>query len=189
MLLLLYLCARALHVDTASAPLWNAFFWVVVLFSSLQLTAHKSLEKQGEGLFYHLMASSAQLVLARVFYHFLVLLGFSVLIVGGYFLLMGNPLKQPFFFLFALLSYWMNVAILLSMVGFLNTQSANSPLLHSTLGLPLLIPSLLLYLPITQATLYGMTAWEQWRASASIISLNVLYVSLGAVLFPHLRGV
>lgn len=186
-LFVLYFCLQPTQIDTTSVSVWNSFFWVLVLFSSVQITAHRSSEqKRGDALFYYLMASSAQLMIARVVYHFLVLLAFSILIVGGYFLLMGNPLKQPLFFLLTLLSYWVNAAILLSMVGVMGAKLTAASTLHAAVGLPMLLPSLLLYLPIGQATIYGMTPQEQGTAFLAILSLNALYIALGVLLFPYL---
>ena len=89
---------------------WNALFWIVALFASVNAVVKSFIqENSARQLYYYQLANPIAIIVSKILYNIFILLlinGLTYLMMG---LMVGNPTKSP-------PQYW--TAIVLGSIGF-----------------------------------------------------------------------
>jgi heme exporter protein B len=170
-----------------SIPTWNALFWIILLFSSVNAVAKSFVqEQQGRQLYYYMIASPESIILSKIFYNtgltlILALLGFGVFSV-----VLGNPVQDQGLFLLNLVLGAMGFSASLTMVSGIASKAGNNATLMAILSFPVIIPILLMAIRISKNALDGL----DWSVSSdkllSLLAINVLVATTSYLLFPYL---
>jgi heme exporter protein B len=170
-----------------SIPTWNALFWIILLFSSVNAVAKSFVqEQQGRQLYYYMIASPESIILSKIVYNtgltlILALLGFGVFSV-----VLGNPVQDQGLFLLNLVLGAMGFSASLTMVSGIASKAGNNATLMAILSFPVIIPILLMAIRISKNALDGL----DWSVSSdkllSLLAINVLVATTSYLLFPYL---
>ena len=97
---------------------WNALFWIIILFASINSCAKSFLqESKGRMLYYYTLTSPQAFVLSKIIYNSALMLILSLICFGFYSLFMGNIVENlPLFFLIIVL-WSIGISSLLSMMS------------------------------------------------------------------------
>ncbi len=171
-------------------PTWNALFWIIVLFAAFNAAARSfALESSGRRLYLYTLASPQSVILAKIIYNaciLLVMVSFGLLIFSG--LLGTDVLREAngFALMGVVMLGALGLSVQLSLVSALAATADQNLGLMAVLGLPIILPFLLILMRLSKNVLDGLA----WSVNASyvwqLIAITVLSVALSYILFPYL---
>ncbi|MGI4762867.1 MAG: heme exporter protein CcmB, partial [Janthinobacterium lividum] len=170
-------------------PAWNALFWVILLFAALG-AAGRGLAQESAGLrlYYYTVARPEAVVLAKIIYNALLLLALAVPGLLLYTLLLGNPVKDWPTYALSIALGAVSLASSLTLVAGIAARAGQGGggTLLAVLGLPVLVPVLLLLVKVSKNALDGLP-WEASQSSViTLVALNFIVGAVSYLLFPFL---
>lgn len=166
---------------------WNAIFWIIILFSSFQVVG-KSLIKEMERQFwyYQFVVTPEALIMSKLVYHFLMLnitSGLAWLFLSVFF---KNPVQDTYLFLIAIELACLGLSAGLTLVSAITAKTESNAALLPVLGFPMVIPTLLFVIRISITALDGLD-WEiALKNIWTLLGLDCLLIGLSFILFPYL---
>src|SRR5690606_26599194 len=132
-----------------SVPTWNALYWIIILFSSVNAVAKSFVqEHQGRQLYYYMVASPESIILSKIIYNTLLTLVLALLGYLVFSLILGNPVQDQMMFLLNLMLGAVGFSACLTMVSGIASKAGNNATLMAILSFPLVIPILLMAINI-----------------------------------------
>jgi heme exporter protein B len=177
-----YLCFKRI-VNPAT---WNALFWIILLFASINAVAKSFIyETKGKLLYIYTLASPQAVILSKIIYNavlLLVLSGLSLLIYG---LFIGDVVQDKLLFLLTLALGSFGFSSLLTMVSAIASKTGNNFTLMAILSFPIILPLLMVLIKLSKNALDGLERWDV-HFLLILVCINVIIVTLSYVLFRYL---
>lgn len=165
---------------------WNALFWIILLFASINGVAKSFIgETRGRLLYLYTLTSPQAVILSRILYNSLLLLLISILALGVYILFIGNLIQDPALFLLVLLLGSFGFSSLLTMVSAIAAKSNNNFTLMAILSFPIMMPLLIVLLKLSKNAIDGLEHWDLNYLSV-LFFINIIIVALSYLLFRYL---
>jgi heme exporter protein B len=181
-----YLSVGARQGNLAPAT-WNALYWVIILFSSVNAVAKSFIqEHQGRQIYYYSIASPEIIIISKIIYNsvltmVLALLGYLVFSV-----ILGNPVGDQGLFVLNLLIGSLGFSACLTMVSGIAAKAGNNATLMAILSFPVIIPILLMAIRVSKNAIDGL----DWSVSIdkliSLFAINLIISVTAYILFPYL---
>ncbi|QJX49217.1 ABC transporter permease [Hymenobacter taeanensis] len=169
------------------APAWNALFWIVLLFSAVNAVAKGFLqESRGRMLYYYTVVRPQAVILAKISYNALLLLGLALVAFFLYALVLGNPVQNVGLFVGNVLLGAVGFASTLTLVSGIAAKATNSSTLMAVLGFPLMVPMLLLLIKVSKNALDGLEFEASQSSLLTLVALNMIVGAVSYLLFPFL---
>ncbi|GGG57794.1 heme exporter protein CcmB [Hymenobacter glacieicola] len=169
------------------APAWNALFWIVLLFSAVNAVAKGFLqESRGRMLYYYTVVRPQAVILAKIGYNALLLLGLALVAFGLYAVVLGNPVENTPLFMGNMLLGAVGFASTLTLVSGIAAKATNSSTLMAVLGFPLMVPMLLLLIKVSKNALDGLEFEASQSSLLTLVALNLIVGAVSYLLFPFL---
>jgi len=177
-------------VRLQNVPLWNALFWVIALFGVFNSSHRVFSQEIGTQQYYlHQMAKPLEVLFGKLLFSVLVnsiLLVFTFVVFLWFF---GWPGEEEGNWLALFATSFIGVLGLSGMLTLMSGiayQAGNNPSLIAILGLPVVLPLLMLCIKVTKLILDGVAAsvWSDY--AFSLAGLTVAIIALASVLFPYL---
>lgn len=165
---------------------WNALFWIILLFASINGVAKSFIgETRGRLLYMYTLASPQAVIISKIIYNSLLLLLISGLCLVVYSVFVGNIVQDIQLFLIVLSLGSFGFSSLLTMVSAIASKSNNNFTLMAILSFPILMPLLIVLIKLSKNAIDGL---ENWDANYLLILLfiNVIIVALSYLLFRYL---
>lgn len=166
---------------------WNALFWIIIAFASLNLVLKSfSEETSGRKLYLYTLVSPQAVIFSKILGNSLVMI---VLGISGFLLFnlfMGNLASGSFAYWVILLSGVTGFSAVLTMVSAIAGQVRNNFTLMAILGFPLILPLLLLLIRASLAALQGASLLAVAPDLLVIVLLVGIALTLSYLLFPYL---
>jgi len=171
------------------APAWNALFWIILLFAALG-AAGRGLAQEPAGLrlYYYTVARPEAVILAKITYNALLLLVLAGPGLLVYTMLLGNPVQSWGLFAGNVALGAISLASSLTLVSAIAARAGQSGggTLLAVLGMPVLIPVLLIVVKISKNALDGLPWDVSQGPMLTLIALNFIIGAVSYVLFPFL---
>lgn len=168
-------------------PAWNALFWIILLFSAVNAAAKGFLqESRGRLLYYYTLVRPQAVILAKISYNALLLLGLSLVGFVVYAMVLGNPVQDLALFVGNVALGAIGFATTLTLVSGIAAKATNSSTLMVILGFPLMIPMLLLLIKVSKNALDGLELEASQGALLTLVALNLIVSAVSYLLFPFL---
>ncbi|RPD47244.1 ABC transporter permease [Hymenobacter sediminis] len=169
------------------APAWNALFWIVLLFSAVNAVAKGFLqESRGRMLYYYTVVRPQAVILAKIGYNALLLLGLALVAFGLYAVVLGNPVQNVPLFVGNVVLGAVGFASTLTLVSGIAAKATNSSTLMAVLGFPLMVPMLLLLIKVSKNALDGLEFDASQSSLLTLVALNMIVGAVSYLLFPFL---
>ncbi|MBL7883651.1 MAG: heme exporter protein CcmB [Bacteroidia bacterium] len=165
---------------------WNALFWIILLFASINGIAKSFIsETRGRLLYIYTLASPQAVIISKIIYNSLLLLLISGLCLLVYSVFVGNIIQDIRLFLIVLVLGSFGFSSLLTMVSAIASKSNNNFTLMAILSFPILMPLLIVLIKLSKNAIDGL---ENWDANYLLILMfiNVIIVALSYLLFRYL---
>ncbi len=165
---------------------WNALFWIILLFASINAVAKSFIsETRGKLLYLYTLTSPQAVIISKILYNSLLLMILSALCLMVYSLIIGNIVKDMPLFLITLLFGSVGFSSLLTMVSAIASKANNNFTLMAILSFPIIIPLLMVLIKLSKNAIDGL---EQWDLNYLLILLllNMIIIALSYLLFRYL---
>jgi heme exporter protein B len=166
---------------------WNALFWVTLLFISINAVARSFLqETPGRMLFYYPLCSPEVFMIGKMLYHVLLMAVMSLLCWVLYLWFLGNPLIRLGYFLGLCVMGGGSLGLAFTLLAAIASRAGQNAALMAILGFPVMIPLLILLTRISEVAfqeVYQPGLTSMWWMLGS---LDVFIIALSLILFPYL---
>ncbi len=189
--MLLYICSTifVLYVAMHHPPAvtWNALFWVVQLFIAVNTVARSFLqESRGRMLYYYTLAGSREFMVAKLLFNVLLMIIMSLVSLGLYRVLLGNPLINPLFFVGIVSLGGVSLSLVFTMLSAIAARAGQNAALMAIMGFPLVIPMILILATASKTAFAVVFQPGLLRMILLLAGLDVLVIALSLILFPFL---
>ncbi len=184
-----YLCYQAFQ-RTENAAVWNALLWLIILFTAFNAIGKGfQTQSRGQRLYLYWNVSPQEYIVARVVYNMVMMLllgGFTFLV---FVLFLGNAeMNTPttLYYLLGLFAGNLGFSALLTLISAIAAQSNSGVGLTAVLGLPIVIPLILILNRYTTQVLDGVAFAENVINLGFLLILTAGMFVLSYLLFPYL---
>ncbi len=171
-----------------SPVIWSIFFWLIILFSSINAIANGFFrEPPGRSYYYYYIASPQAVIASKLLYNFvftvfLILLAFVVFAI-----VVGDPVQQLPLFLATALLGGTGYSFLFTLMGAIASRAGNNATLIAVLGFPIIIPILIFVTRLSAACMAtGGTDPDTMKNLLLLAAFNVMELLLAYILFPYI---
>jgi heme exporter protein B len=190
--LLLY-CTATIFISylafrqSVDAITWNALFWVIMLFASVNALAKSFLsESRGRQLYFYTLSSAPQYYLSKLFYGVILMLILSSISLFAYSALNGFPAQDSAAYIVSVMAGSIALAVTLTMISAIASRSGSQTSLMAILGFPVLIPMLIIIIKLSAKAMDGISIIALPRELILLSALIVLTGALSYILFPYI---
>lgn len=189
--ILLYVLATVVIVYTAlvqlEAQVWNAIYWVIVLFAGVSAIVKSFVQEHGNRhLYYYSLVNPAALLLAKILYNTLLLAGLSLLSWLLLIWLSGNPVRETGLFVLAIFLGSLGLSVALTFVSAISAKAGNNATLMAVLGFPLVVPILMLLIKLSANALRLIQDSDYGGDIRLLLAVDVMLLGVALLLFPFL---
>lgn len=168
-----------------SVQTWNALYWIIMLFSSINLISKSFMSESKEHfLYYYSLVSPRALIMARIIYNSMMLLLLSLVGYLFFVLFLGNPVKDTSLFLLIVFLGSIGLSGVLTLLSAISSRTGNNFTIMAILSFPLVLPLIMVLIKITSQIIE--TAFVNWKEVLVLILLNLLFILLSNILFHYL---
>ena len=165
---------------------WNALFWIILLFASINGVAKSFInETRGKLLYLYTLVSPQAVILSKIIYNSMLLTLLSGLCLFVYALFIGNIIQDSLLFLVTLLLGSFGFSSLLTMVSAIASKTNNNFTLMAILSFPIMIPLLMVLIKLSRNAIDGLEHWDL-NFLFVLMFLNVIIILLSYLLFRYL---
>jgi heme exporter protein B len=173
--------------NSIDAVTWNALFWIIMLFASVNALAKSFLsESRGRQLYYYSLVSAPVFYLSKLLYGIILMLVLSVISLIIFSVLNGTPAWNFSSYLLALLLGATGLAITLTMISAITSRSGSQTSMMAILGFPVLIPMLIIIIKISSNAIEGFSISAFPKDFILLSSLLMMATALSYILFPYI---
>lgn len=166
---------------------WNALFWIIVLFASVNASAKSFLqESRGRLLYYYTICSPQAFILSKIIYNAILMLVLTLTCFACYSLFLGNAVQNLGLFLLILVLGSIGISSLLTMISAIASKANNNFTIMAILAFPVIMPILMTVMRLSQSAINGMAVADSLKYLLVLFSLDVIVSVLSYMLFPYL---
>jgi heme exporter protein B len=172
---------------TISPSTWNALFWIIILFSSVNAVAKSFVqENQNRQYYYYMIASPEAIILSKILYNTLLTLALSLLGYLVFSLILDNPVEDQKLFIANIILGAVGLSASLTMVSGIASKAGNNATLMAILSFPVVIPLLLLTIRISKNAMDGLDLSVSFDKLITLFAINIIVSTVAYILFPFL---
>ncbi|PSR57450.1 ABC transporter permease [Adhaeribacter arboris] len=181
-----YLSFR-LRFANLEVPVWNALFWIILLFTSVNAIAKSFIqESRGRLLYYYALVSPQGIILAKIVYNTILMLVLALICYLFYAGVLGNPVQDNLLFIGTIVIGALGFSTSLTMISSIAAKAANSSTLMAVLSFPVIIPMLLMLMKLSKNAIDGLDRSVSSDELLTLLAINLIVVSVSYILFPYL---
>ena len=166
---------------------WNALFWIIMLFASVNAIAKSFLqENKGRQLYYYSIASARAVIISKIIYNILLMLILSIVALGFYMMVFHNPVGDPLYYFFAVLIGSISFASVFTMISGIASKANNSGALMAILSFPVIIPLLMVLIKFSKNAMDGLDKSVSTNEIGVLGAINLIVITVSLLLFPYL---
>jgi heme exporter protein B len=166
---------------------WNALFWIIMLFASINAVSKSFLqESKGRQLYIYTIASPFALIISKTIYNILLMLLLTIIALGFYMLVFDYvPTDLPLYLVATLLGS-LSFSTIFTMVSAISSKAGNGGMLMAILSFPVIIPVLIVLIKLTKNAIDGLDRSVSLDEISMLLIINVLVGAVSLLLFPYL---
>lgn len=167
---------------------WNALFWIIMLFASINAVAKSFLqESRGRHLYIYTLVSPAALIIAKTIYNSLLMIVLTLIALFFYSLVFPfNSETDLLMYLVATILGSLSFATIFTMVSAIASKAGNGGMLMAILSFPIVIPVLIVLVKLSKNAIDGLDRSVSLDDIGLLIVINVLITTVSLLLFPYL---
>lgn len=167
---------------------WNALFWIIMLFSSINGVSKSFLqETKGQQLYSYILASPAAVLISKTFYNTLLMIVLTTIALGFYALVFDTFTPPDLvMYYFAVILGSISFSTVFTMVSAIASKAGNGGMLMAILSFPIIIPVLILLIKLAKNAVDGLPWDSSYDEIGMLMLVNVMTVAASLILFPYL---
>ena len=167
---------------------WNALFWIIMLFASINAVAKSFLqESRGRHLYIYTLVSPSALIIAKTIYNSFLMIVLTLIALFFYSLVFpfNSGIDLPMYILATILGS-LSFAIIFTMVSAIASKAGNGGMLMAVLSFPIVIPVLIVLIKLSKNAIDGLDRSVSLDDIGLLVIINVLIMTVSLLLFPYL---
>ncbi|NNF02653.1 MAG: ABC transporter permease [Bacteroidia bacterium] len=169
------------------AHVWNALYWIVMLFASVNVVAKSFLKNdQGNELYHYILADPASYIAAKTVYNLILLLFLGVINFLVFSLWLGYPGGSFIQLFVSVILGCIALSTVMTFIAALSSKARGNTALMAVLGFPVLLPFVLLQMRLSKNILDGIAWSVNIRYALLLLALSLMISALSYILFPYL---
>ena len=184
-----YICylSFSLRFSGLQVPVWNALFWIILLFTSVNAIAKSfTQENRGRLLYFYNLVSPQGVILAKIAYNAALMLVLALLCFFFYAVIISNPVQDVPMFLLSILLGALGFATSLTLISGIAAKAANSSALMAVLSFPVMAPMLLMLMKLSKNAIDGLDRSQSLDEIGVLSAINLIVITTSYMLFPYL---
>ncbi|WP_035332783.1 heme exporter protein CcmB [Dyadobacter crusticola] len=166
---------------------WNTLFWIIILFTAVNAIAKSfSQERYGRLMYYYSLCSPQAIIISKIIYNALIMLALSGIGFAIYSLVMGNPVGDVGLYMISIVLAAIGFASVLTLVAGIASKADNSATLMAVLSFPIILPMLLMTIRLAKNALDGLDWSVSTDEITTLLSIDLIVITLSYLLFPYL---
>lgn len=176
-----------LAMGRPEVEVWNGLFWMIQLFVCINAVAKSFLqESRARMLYFYSIAGPRDYVLSKLLFNGLLMLVMSLLSLGLFQILMGNPLRNPVEFIGLAVLGGVSLSLVFTFLAAIAAKAQQQAALMAILGFPIIIPQLLLLMKISSIAFSSVIQAGLSQMVWLLCGLDIMVIVLSVILFPFL---
>lgn len=168
-------------------PTWNALFWIIMLFASVNAVSKSFIqETRGRLLYLYTLASPQAIILSKIVYNMLLMMALSLICLVFYIMFIGNLVQEMPLFLLNLVLGSIGFSSILTMVSAIASKTSNNFTLMAILSFPIMVPLLMTLIKVSKNAIDGLQLTVSYSYLGILLVINVIVIILSYLLFPYL---
>lgn len=173
--------------NIVSVPVWNALFWIIMLFASINAVGRSFIqERKGRLLYYYSMVTPQAFLLAKMAYNTLLMLVITFLAYAIYGGMVGDLVQDHLMFAVALVLGSTGFALILSLMSAIAAKTDNNMSLMAILSFPVQLPFLITLIKLSKNAVDGLDPSVSYGLITVLVMIIMIVVALSYILFPYL---
>jgi heme exporter protein B len=166
---------------------WNALFWLIQLFVTVNSVAKSFLqESTARYRYYYSIVSPIEFMAAKIIYNVVLQLLISLISLVLFSIMLGNPLQQTGLFLIVTFLGSTALSTVFTFLSAIAAKANQNAALMAVLGFPILTPIMMILSKLATKAIMPVFQ-EGWNELAFVLFLLiVLVLILSLILFPFL---
>jgi len=166
---------------------WNALFWIIMLFASINAVSKSFLqESKGRQLYIYTIASPLALIISKTIYNVLLMMVLTVIALCFYMLVFNYVPEDLGLYIVATLLGSLSFSTIFTMVSAISSKAGNGGMLMAILSFPVIIPVLIILIKLTKNAIDGLDRSVSLDEIGLLLIINVLVMAVSLLLFPYL---
>jgi heme exporter protein B len=176
-----------LSFRTTPPLVWNALFWIILLFAAINAISKSFVqESKGRLLYYYQIASPQAIIIAKIIYNALLMLLMAIIALAFYSIVFQNEVGDKLLYFVAVMIGAISFSSVFTMISAIASKATNNGTLMAILSFPVIIPILMLIIKLSKNAMDGL----DWSVSLDEIgvlcAINLIVVVSSLLLFPYL---
>lgn len=176
-----------LSMGQPEETVWNALFWVIQLFVSVNAVAKSFLQdSKGRMLYYYSVAGARDYIISKLVFNALLMLLMSLLSFLIFIVLLGNPVYHLLQFIGISFLGAFGLSLIFTFLAAIAAKAQQQAALMAIMGFPIIVPQLLLLGKVAKASFAPVIQGGFWQMILLLAALDILVILLAVILFPFL---
>ncbi len=170
-----------------SGVTWNALFWIIMLFASINAVSKSFLqESKGRQLYIYTLASPLALIISKTIYNVLLMLLLTLIALAFYTLVFDYVPQDMLLYIVATILGSISFSMIFTMVSAIASKAGNGGMLMSILSFPVIIPVITVLIKLSKNAIDGLDRSVSLDEIGILLTINVLVAAFSLLLFPYL---
>ncbi len=167
---------------------WNALFWIIMLFASINAVAKSFLqESRGRHLYMYTLVNPISLIIAKTIYNSLLMIVLTVIALLFYAMVFPfQPQTDILMYLVATVLGSLSFSTIFTMVSAIASKAGNGSMLMAILSFPVIIPVLIVLIKLAKNAIDGLDRSVSLDDIGLLLLINALVMGVSVILFPYL---
>jgi heme exporter protein B len=181
----IFVCYQAFR--SLEPTTWNVLFWIILLFASINAMSRSFVqEPENRQLYYYTLVRPQAVILSKILYNVMLMIGLSVIAYLFYNLIFQNPLADPMLYFTAIVLGSISFATVFTMISGISAKAGNNATLMAVLSFPVIIPLLIVLTTLSNQAMNGAARSESIPELVVLLAINIITVAISLLLFPYL---
>ena len=166
---------------------WNALFWIIMLFASINTVSKSFLqESKARQLYIYTIASPLALIISKTIYNIFLMLLVTLIALGFYLLVFDYTPQDMGLYLLAVVLGSISFSTIFTMISAIASKAGNGGMLMAILSFPVVIPVIIMLIKLSKNAVDGLDRSVSLDEIATLVIINVLVAVFSLLLFPYL---
>ncbi|MFW5792762.1 MAG: heme exporter protein CcmB [Bacteroidota bacterium] len=170
-----------------SLKVWNALFWIVLLFSSFNAILKAFMNENSErNFYYYSIVDPNSYINAKIIYNTILMIVLSFFALGIFIVFMGNVVQNILGFIVVMIFGVLGIASVLTLMSAIASKARNNFTLLAILSFPIVLPQLLVLLKASEKTIEGDSLAMVFPEIIISLLISAIAVVLSNLLFQYI---
>ncbi|HAA11891.1 MAG TPA: ABC transporter permease [Cytophagales bacterium] len=176
-----------LQPNALNPVIWNALLWILLLFTAINALSKSFVQESAyRDFYYYTLVPPQALIMAKMAYNAVLMLGLGVVGFGLYALVLGNPVQDMGLYSLAVIIGCVSFSSALTMLAGIAGKARNNGSLMAIMSFPVVLPILLLVIRIAKNAMDGLDRSESAGYIWVLGAISVILGTLSWILYPYL---